>query len=125
MIEGEQWDVAAFIEGMSALERSRDDVPAQAAGRYYLANRGNVWETWGFLWPHCPRWYLEFGDPIAIDHANEIVRLRSNVKMGIAGNLGEQLTPAGQELLSAADRHWDRLQRDLEKEKLDEARRKK
>lgn len=122
MNDGEQWDLVAWLEAMQRREARSADIESQAPGEYHLANHGGVWRSLGWLWPHCPRWFLAFGDPVAVSVAREVVDLRRLIKMGLAGNLGEELTPGGFDLLSDADRLWDALQRQYERECLEESR---
>lgn len=122
MNSGEAFDLVAWLEAQWRRGATSEQVEAHAPGEYYLANRGDVWKSVGWLWPHCPRWYLEFGDPTALHTAREIVDLRRLVKMGLAGALGEELTPGGFDLLSDADRLWDSLQREYEREQMEAGR---
>lgn len=120
-MDGERFDVVAWLESMRARDATSDDVKKHAPGEYHLANLGGVWDTLGWLWPHCPRWYLAFSDPVARTYAREIIDLRRLVKMGLAGSLGEELTPAGFDLLAQADRLWDKQQSMYEREQMEAA----
>lgn len=121
MLEGEEWNLGTWLEAQQACGATHDDVRVHSQSHYYLANRGDVWTVLGWLWPHCPRWYLQFGDPVAREVAAEVVELRQLVKLGLGGSLGEELTPGGLSLLRQADRLWDRLQSDYERDQLEKA----
>ncbi len=110
---GVDWDPDRFL--LEAMDQGLDDSALEDMARmqYPDANQGKVWRRAGFLWPWCPRWFIEFAEPGDVTIVQHVVRLRRFAKMGDPSAVRRgPLTSGGADLVDLCHYMADRLDGD-------------
>jgi len=95
------------------------DAEIMACERYAFANVGEVRERWGFLWPMCPRWYVEHAGAPARVVVDRILAWDRHLRLGVADRVvGGKLTPIAEDLwwrVHTFIDHLDNVRRERER----------
>jgi hypothetical protein len=81
----------------------------EAYNTYRFGAAGGLWESWGRLWPWCPKWFAEFAPKEAAAKADMIQDLTKKFRHGIT-IIG--LTAEGEDLICGYLDHTKWLRRD-------------
>lgn len=112
MVRGRPWNAEGWLDANPTLDAKR--------APYRLANLGRVARD-GWLWPCCPRYFLEFADDGALSVALEAVEAMEWKQDGALGSLVEGALPSGMvDLIQWAERHEERLENMREEERAKE-----